>query len=177
MNGFVSITLPLDRAAAASLKAGDKVLISGVLYTGRDAAHKRFRACLENGEPLPVDLKGQTVYYVGPCFAENGTPTGAGPTTSARMDVYAPALYDIGLAATIGKGDRSPAVYEAVKRNGGVYFCAIGGAGALYAKAIEKCSVAAYPDLGTEAVFGMTVKDFPAVVGIDSRGDSVFGNR
>lgn len=175
MQDFVRLSLPIDRAAAASLKAGDKVLLSGVLYTGRDAAHKRFRTCLEEGRALPVNLSGQTLYYVGPCFAPDSTPTGAGPTTSARMDVYAPALYDNGVVATVGKGDRSPAVYEAIKRNGGLYLCAIGGAGALYAQAIEECTVAAYPDLGTEAVFKMTVRDFPAVVGIDQRGNSVFG--
>lgn len=174
MKGFIPLDLPLDRTAVASLSAGDMVLLSGVLYTGRDAAHKRFRACLEEGSPLPVNLAGQALYYVGPCFAEDGKPTGAGPTTSARMDVYAPALYDCGVIATIGKGDRSQAVYDAIKRTGGIYLCAVGGAGALYARAIDKCSVAAYPDLGTEAVFEMTVKDFPAIVGIDSRGGSVF---
>lgn len=174
MKDFVPLTLPLDKAVAEKLSAGDRVLLAGVLYTGRDAAHKRFRACLEEGSPLPVNLAGQTLYYVGPCFSEEGKPTGAGPTTSARMDVYAPALYDFGVVATVGKGDRSTAVYEAIKRNGGVYLCAIGGAGALYARSIEKYSVAAYPDLGTEAVFEMTVKDFPAIVGIDCRGGSVF---
>ena len=115
MQDFVRLSLPIDRAAAASLKAGDKVLLSGVLYTGRDAAHKRFRACLEEGRALPVNLSGQSLYYVGPCFSPDGTPTGAGPTTSARMDVYAPALYDNGVVATVGKGDRSPAVYECNK--------------------------------------------------------------
>lgn len=171
---FKKITLPFDRKTLDSLNAGDYLLLSGTLYTGRDAAHKRLCETISRGDDLPVDLKGQAIYYVGPCFDEKGKPTGAGPTTSMRMDAYAPALYDYGVCASIGKGNRGEKVYDAIKRCGGVYLCAIGGAGALYAKAIENCKKVAYEDLGTEAVHEMHVKDFPVIVGIDSRGNSVF---
>ena len=137
-------------------------------------AHKRMAGCLAADEPLPVDLSGETVYYVGPCFDKNGNPKGAGPTTSGRMDSYAPALYDAGVRATVGKGDRSPAVYDAIKRNGALYLCAIGGAGALYAKAMVSVHTAAYGDLGTEAIRRMEVRDFPVIVGIDQHGNSIF---
>lgn len=171
---FKHLTLPLSRKDAEGLRAGDYVMLSGTLYTARDAAHKRMAECLAEGKPLPVALEGETVYYVGPCFNKQGEPMGAGPTTSGRMDAYAPALYDHGIIATVGKGDRSPAVYDAIKRNGALYLCAIGGAGALYARAITSFETAAYADLGTEAIRRMEVRDFPAIVGIDSRGNSVF---
>ncbi|MFR5832444.1 MAG: FumA C-terminus/TtdB family hydratase beta subunit [Acutalibacteraceae bacterium] len=171
---FKKITLPFDRKTLDGLNAGDYLLLSGTLYTGRDAAHKRLCETISRGDALPVDFKGQAIYYVGPCFDENGKPTGAGPTTSMRMDAYAPALYDYGVCASIGKGNRAEKVYDAIKRCGGVYLCAIGGAGALYAKAIENWKKVTYEDLGTEAVHEMQVKDFPVIVGIDSRGNSVF---
>lgn len=171
---FKCLTLPLSAEDAEALRAGDYVRLSGTLYTARDAAHKRMYACIAKGAPLPVNLSGQAIYYVGPCFSADGKPTGAGPTTSGRMDAYAPALYDCGVRATIGKGDRSPTVYEAIKRNKALYLCAVGGAGALYAKAITSFRTAAYDDLGTEAIRQMEVKDFPVIVGIDSRGESIF---
>ncbi len=172
--GFKHITLPISAEVAATLTAGDYVMLNGAMYTARDAAHKRMAGCLAADEPLPVDLSGETVYYVGPCFDKNGNPKGAGPTTSGRMDAYAPALYDAGVRATVGKGDRSPAVYDAIKRNGALYLCAIGGAGALYAKAMVSVHTAAYGDLGTEAIRRMEVRDFPVIVGIDQHGNSIF---
>lgn len=173
-SAFKHLTLPLSREDAEALVAGDRVMLSGVLFTARDAAHKRMAECLQRGEALPVPLAGETVYYVGPCFGKDGGPKGAGPTTSGRMDAYAPALYDCGVTATVGKGDRSQAVYDAIVRNGALYLCAIGGAGALYAKAITCVETAAYADLGTEAIRRMEVKDFPVIVGIDARGGSIF---
>ena len=171
---FKHLTLPLSRKDAEGLRAGDYVMLSGVMYTARDAAHKRMSECLKEGSPLPVGLAGETIYYVGPCFDKDGKAKGAGPTTSGRMDAYAPALYDCGVIATVGKGDRADDVYEAIKRNGALYLCAIGGAGALYAKAIESVETAAYADLGTEAIRRMRVKDFPAIVGIDGSGNNIF---
>ena len=170
---YRKLTLPTDSAALSALKAGDVALVSGVVYTGRDAAHKRLVAALERGEELPIPLKGQGIYYVGPCKKE-GVPISAGPTTSYRMDKYAPTLYRRGLLVTIGKGDRSEEVYAAIKENGGVYLAAIGGAGALYAKAITKCEVVAYDDLGTEAIHRFEIADLPAIVAIDSEGNSVY---
>lgn len=171
---FKRITLPITAADSAALRAGDYVMLDGVMYTARDAAHKRMAECLAAGESLPVDLAGETVYYVGPCFGRDSRPKGAGPTTSGRMDAYAPSLYDAGVRATVGKGDRSPSVYEAIRRNGALYLCAIGGAGALYAKAIVSVDTAAYGDLGTEAIRRMEVRDFPVIVGIDALGNSIF---
>lgn len=171
---FRQISLPFSKEDTAALKAGDRLLLNGVMYTARDAAHKRMAESLAAGKGLPAPLEGEAVFYVGPCFAADGKPTGAGPTTSGRMDAFAPALYDAGVRATIGKGDRSPAVYDAIKRNGALYLCAIGGAGALYAKAIVTLETVAYDDLGTEAVRRLTVKDLPVIVGIDSAGGSIF---
>lgn len=168
------LTLPLDDENVRALHAGDYVMLSGTLYTGRDAAHKRIYECLTEGRPLPVGLKGEVVYYAGPCFDADGRAVGAGPTTSMRMDAYAPLLYDGGIKISIGKGDRGQAVYDAIKRNRGLYLCAIGGAGALYAEAIKDWEIAAYADLGTEAVHRLEVSDFPAIVGIDAFGNSVF---
>lgn len=163
------------RKVAPTLRAGQKVLLSGEIYTARDAAHKRFTAAIKNGEPLPVDIKDAVIYYAGPTPAKNGMAIGScGPTTSARMDVHAPLLLDRGLCAVIGKGEVGKEVIEAHKRNKTVYFCAVGGAGALYSKCIEKCEVAAYEDLGCESVKRLLIKDFPLVVAIDSTGDAVF---
>ncbi len=169
----IRLNAPFDSAELAKLKAGDRVEISGVLYTARDAAHKRLVALLEKGEPLPFDIDGQGIYYVGPCV-KDGRILSAGPTTSYRMDAYAPALYERGLAATIGKGDRSEEVYRAIKKSGGVYFAAIGGAGALYAACVTDARILAYEELGAEAVRRLVVKDMPVVVAIDSNGDSVY---
>lgn len=169
----VHIQIPCDKAVLENLQAGDRVYLSGKMLTARDGAHKRLCETLsENGE-LPVRLDGQIVYYVGPC-KKDGKVISAGPTTSMRMDKYAPALYDEGVVATIGKGDRSQSVYDAIKRNGGVYFASIGGAGALCAKAVKSAKTLAYEDLGTEAICEFEVEDFPCIVAIDCKGNSVY---
>lgn len=165
------ITAPFDDATARSLRAGEKVLISGTILAARDAAHKRMVECLDRGEKLPVDLTGQVVYYVGPTPAKPGRPVGsAGPTTAGRMDAYAPRLMDEGLKGMIGKGYRKPEVVESMKKNGVPYLAAVGGAGALIAERIKKYTVLAWPDLGPEALAEMVVEDFPAIVVIDSEG-------
>ena len=151
------------------------VYITGTIYVARDAAHKRMQEVLDKGEKLPVDIQGQTIYYMGPSPAREGRPIGsAGPTTASRMDKYAPRLLDLGLRGMIGKGKRSQAVKDAIVRNGAVYFAAIGGAGALLSKAITASEVVAYDDLGTEAIRRLEVKDFPAIVVIDSTGDDLY---
>ncbi len=166
---------PFDAESAAGLRAGDSVLISGVILAARDAAHKRIYEALERGEKLPVDLAGQVVYYVGPSPAKPGHVIGsAGPTTSGRMDAYTPRLIEAGLRGMIGKGYRKPEVIESMKRHGVPYLAAVGGAGALIARRIKKYTVLAYPDLGTEALAAMEVKDFPAVVVIDSLGNDYY---
>lgn len=163
------------REAAPKLIAGDRVLLSGTVYTARDAAHKRLLGLLEKGEKLPFDLQDAAVYYAGPTPTAPGMAIGScGPTTSSRMDPYAPTLLDLGLAAMIGKGPRNEAVCEAIRRNGAVYLCAIGGAGALAAKCITSCEVIAFDDLGCESVKRLTFCEFPLIVGIDCRGGSVF---
>ncbi len=167
------ITAPFKKEELACLNAGDYVLLSGSILTGRDAAHKRLFDGIKNGEKLPVDIVGQGIYYVGPCF-KDGKALSAGPTTSMRMDAYAPTLYGAGILATIGKGDRAESVYESIKQNGGVYFASIGGAGALYAKAIKSARVLAYDDLGTEAIHLFEVEDFPLIVAIDSSGNTIY---
>lgn len=160
---------------ADTLKAGDRVLLSGTVYTSRDAAHKRIREALEKGQALPYDLNGAAVYYVGPTPAPEGLPIGScGPTTSSRMDVFSPLLLDNGLAAMIGKGPRNDEVCEAIKRNKAVYFCAVGGAGALLAKAVKKCEVIAYEDLGCESVKKMEIENLPLIVAIDANGGNLF---
>lgn len=160
---------------ASILKAGDRVLLSGTVYTSRDAAHKRIFAALKNGEKLPYDLKGAVIYYAGPTPAPENLPIGScGPTTSGRMDPYAPTLLDCGLTAMIGKGGRSPEVCEAIIRNKAVYLCAIGGAGALAAKCIKSCEVIAYEDLGCESVKKLTIENFPLIVAIDCNGGNLF---
>lgn len=171
----VHITTPLTEAVVRQLKAGDSVLISGVIYTGRDAAHKRMAEALDRGESLPVDFKNQIIYYVGPSPAKPGQVIGsAGPTTSGRMDAYTPRMLAQGLRGMIGKGYRTPEVVEAMKKHGAVYFAATGGAAALIAKKIKTCEVVAYGDLGTEAIARLTVEDFPAIVVIDSQGRNYY---
>lgn len=169
------INMPLSREDALSLEAGDYVYLSGVIYTARDAAHKRMDETLDKGESLPLDIKGQTIYYMGPSPARDGRPIGsAGPTTASRMDKYAPRLLDLGLVGMIGKGKRTQEVREAIIRNGAVYFAAVGGAGALLSKCIIKSEVIAYDDLGTEAIRRLEVKDFPVIVVIDSKGRNLY---
>jgi fumarate hydratase subunit beta len=165
----------LDHETVRSLKAGDQVLISGVMYSARDAAHKRLAELLEKGEPLPVDLTGQVVYYVGPSPAKPGSVIGsAGPTTSGRMDAYTPALLEQGLKGMVGKGLRTPAVKEAMKKHGGVYFAAVGGAAALIARTIKASRVIAYEELGPEAIRELVVEDFPAIVVNDAHGNDLY---
>lgn len=169
------IRAPFDDETGRNLKAGESVLISGKIIAARDAAHKRLVECLDKGEPLPLDLKGQVVYYVGPSPARPGHAVGsAGPTTSGRMDAYAPRLMKEGLKGMIGKGYRSKEVVDAMQENGVPYFAAIGGAGALIAKTIRGYKVIAWPDLGTEALAEMEVEDFPAIVVIDSEGSNFY---
>lgn len=169
------ITTAQIKQAASYLKAGDTVLLSGTVYTSRDAAHKRIMALVDEGKKTPYDINGAVVYYAGPTPTPEGLAIGScGPTTSSRMDVYAPKMLDMGLAAMIGKGPRSNDVCEAVKRNGAVYFCAIGGAGALAAKCITECEVIAFEDLGCESVKRLEFCDFPLTVAIDSQGGNLF---
>ena len=169
------IKAPLEKEIVKTLRAGDYVYITGTIYTARDAAHKRMDETLREGKELPVPLKDEIVYYMGPSPAREGRPIGsAGPTTASRMDKYAPELLDLGLGAMIGKGKRSPAVADAIVRNGAVYFAAIGGAGALLSKCILSSEVIAYGDLGPEAVRKLEVKDFPVVVVIDSQGNNLY---
>ncbi len=169
------ITAPFDSDTARSLHSGDMVYISGVIYTARDAAHKRMNETLDKGETLPLDISGNVIYYMGPSPAREGRPIGsAGPTTASRMDKYAPRLLDMGLSGMVGKGKRSKEVIDAIVRNGAVYMAAIGGAGALLSKAIVKSEVIAYDDLGTEAIRRLEVKDFPAIVVIDSEGNNLY---
>lgn len=157
------------------VSAGDEVLLNGVIYTARDAAHKRMIAALDSGMPFPFPLADTAIYYAGPTPPKNGYPIGAcGPTTSCRMDPYTPRLMSLGLPCTIGKGDRSPAVYEAIRKHGGLYLCALGGAGALTARSVKAMDIIAYPELGCESVKRLTVRDLPLFVGIDTRGHSIF---
>lgn len=161
---------------AKKLRAGDRVLLSGCVYTARDAAHKRIVGLIEEKKELPFDLNGASIYYAGPTPAPEGLPIGScGPTTSSRMDPYAPLLLDMGLACMIGKGPRNKAVADAVMRNGAVYLCAIGGAGALAAQCITKCDVIAFEDLGCESIKRLKFKAFPLIVGIDCHGGTMFG--
>ncbi len=170
-----TIQTPLTKELAQTLKAGDYVYISGTIYTARDAAHKRMQETLDRGECLPIDMQDTIIYYMGPSPAREGRPIGsAGPTTSSRMDKYAPTLLDMGLRGMIGKGKRSEEVREAIVRNGAVYFAAVGGAGALLSKAILSSEVVAYDDLGTEAIRKLTVKDFPVIVVCDVEGNNLY---
>lgn len=169
------ITTPLTKDKVMDLKAGDSVLISGIIYTARDAAHKRLVELLDKGECLPINVKDQIIYYVGPSPAKPGQPIGsAGPTTSYRMDSYTPRLLDIGLRGMIGKGVRSKEVVESMIKNGAVYFAAIGGAAALMGKSIKKAELVAYGDLGSEAIRKLEVEDLPVVVVIDAEGNNLY---
>lgn len=160
---------------AKTLRAGQKVLLSGIVYTARDAAHKRIRALIASGGKLPFALEGAVIYYAGPTPAKPGMVIGScGPTTSARMDVFAPQLHRLGLAATVGKGDRSADFAASLRECGSVYFCALGGAGALAAKCIASCEVIAFEELGCESVKKLTFRDFPLYVAMDSVGGSIF---
>ena len=169
------IQAPVSAEVVNELSAGDMVYITGTIYTARDAAHKRMDEALAEGKELPIDIKGNLIYYMGPSPAREGRPIGsAGPTTASRMDKYAPKLLDLGLGGMIGKGKRSKAVSDAIVRNGSVYFAAIGGAGALLSKAIVESEVVAYDDLGTEAIRKLKVEKFPAIVVIDSKGKNLY---
>jgi fumarate hydratase subunit beta len=171
----IRIRAPLEASDVKKLKAGDRVLVSGVVYTARDAAHKRLVEALEAGQKLPFDLEGQIIYYVGPCPAKPGQALGScGPTTSGRMDPYTPTLIARGLRGMIGKGSRVPAVVEAMRKHGAVYLAAIGGAGALAAKTVKKAEMVAYEDLGPEAIRRLEVVDFPAIVCIDAQGNDLY---
>jgi fumarate hydratase subunit beta len=171
----INIKTPLDEETIEKLKAGDQVFITGVIYTARDAAHKRLVETLDKGEKMPFDLTGQTVYYMGPSPAKPGQAIGsAGPTTSGRMDSYAPRLMASGLKGMIGKGNRSQAVKDAIKKYKAVYFAAIGGAGALISKSIKKAEVIAYEDLGAEAIRRLEVENFPVTVINDIHGGDLY---
>ena len=169
------ITAPISDEDAKELRAGDYVYITGTIYTARDAAHKRMAEALAAGEPLPIDMKNNIIYYMGPSPAREGRPIGsAGPTTASRMDKYAPDLLDLGLKGMIGKGKRSQAVIDGIVRNGAVYFAAVGGAGAILSKCIKKSTVIAYDDLGTEAIRELEVENLPVIVVIDSEGNNLY---
>ena len=171
----VKITAPLSRENAKMLRAGDSCLISGVIYTARDAAHKRLCELVAAGKELPLDIRDAIIYFVGPTPAKPGQAIGsAGPTTSYRMDAYSPTLISLGLTGMIGKGKRGPEVVNAMKEHGAVYFGAIGGCGALLSKCIKKAEVIAYDDLGAEAIRRLEVEDFPAIVIIDSLGNNLY---
>ncbi|WP_026486408.1 Fe-S-containing hydro-lyase [Caldanaerobius polysaccharolyticus] len=173
----MKLTTPLTSQVINDLKAGQEVCITGIVYTARDAAHKRMIQALEEGKPLPVDVKGQIIYYVGPCPARPGQVIGScGPTTSGRMDAYTPKLLSMGLKGMIGKGERSEEVIKAMVRYGAVYFAAVGGAGALLSQRVKSARIVAYPDLGPEAIYELYVEDFPVIVAIDCRGNSLFVN-
>ncbi len=172
---MIVLRAPLNGEDIKSLKTGDEVLLEGTIYAARDAAHKNIVDAIHKGEELPFDLKGQMIYYVGPCPAPPGRVIGsAGPTTSGRMDAYAPLLIEKGLKAMIGKGNRSQEVIAAMKKHGAVYLAAVGGAGAYLAGKIEAVETIAYPEQGPEAVFKMTVRDFPCIVAIDCRGNNIY---
>ena len=171
----ISIAAPLTREAARQLKAGDSCLISGVIYTARDAAHKRLCELAAQGKPFPMEMQDAVIYFVGPTPAKEGQAIGsAGPTTSYRMDAYSPTLIANGQTGMIGKGKRGPEVIAAMKEHGAVYFGAIGGCGALLSKCIKKAEIVAYEDLGAEAIRRLEVEDFPAIVIIDSEGNNLY---
>lgn len=169
------IKAPISQEDINNLHAGDYVYITGTIYTARDAAHKRMYESLQKGEKLPIELEGNLIYYMGPSPAREGRPIGsAGPTTSSRMDKYAPSLFDLGLKGVIGKGKRSQAVLDSIVKNQAVYFAAVGGAGALLSKAIKSSEVIAYDDLGTEAIRKLEVENFPVIVVVDREGNNLY---
>ena len=169
------INTPITEEVTKDLKSGDYVYITGTIYVARDAAHKRMIEALDRGDGLPIDIKDATIYYMGPSPAREGRPIGsAGPTTATRMDKYAPILLDLGEKAMIGKGKRSKEVMDALVRNKAVYFAAVGGAGALLSKCVQKSEIVCYEDLGAEAILKMEVKDFPVIVVADSDGNNLY---
>lgn len=169
------ISTPFTQEKAAALRAGDRVLLSGVIYTARDAAHKRLCECLERGAPLPIDVRDAVIYYAGPTPARPGQVIGScGPTTSGRMDAYAPTLLRLGLRGMIGKGARNQAVAQAMQETGAVYFAAIGGAGALAAACVKEAELVCYEDLGSEAIRRLVVEDMPLTVVLDSLGNDLY---
>lgn len=175
MEDRIIIEAPFTDKKIKSLKAGEMVYISGIVYTGRDAAHKRLCEMIERGEEMPFDFEGQAIYYAGPCPAKPGKPIGSvGPTTGGRMDAYSPTLIEQGLKVMIGKGSRSNEVINAIKKHTGVYLAAIGGAAALMARCVESAEIIAFEDLGTEAIRKLHVKELPAIVVIDSEGNNSY---
>jgi len=175
MKEVIKITTPLDEEKVIQLKAGDFVNITGNIYAARDAAHKRIFELIKKGQKLPIEIKGQIIFYAGPTPLKPGYPCGSvGPTTSYRMDPYTPALLDLGLKGMIGKGFRSKEVIDSIKKNKALYFAAVGGAAALIARSVKKSEVIAYEDLGAEAVFRFYVEDFPAIVVVDSAGNNLY---
>ncbi|NPA25280.1 MAG: Fe-S-containing hydro-lyase [Deltaproteobacteria bacterium] len=175
MEEIIRLTPPLNDEVVAGLKSGDRVLISGTIYTGRDAAHKRLVDLLDRGEPLPIPIKGEIIFFVGPTPPPPGRAIGAaGPTTSYRMDPYSPRLLAEGLKGMIGKGARSQEVRDAIVKYRGIYFAAVGGAGALLSQRIKKAEIVAYEDLGPEAIRRIEVEDFPVVVVNDIHGNDLF---
>ncbi len=169
------IKTPITKEIVSKLRAGDYVYITGTIYTARDAAHKRMHETLKEGKELPINIKDQTIYYMGPSPARDGRPIGsAGPTTASRMDRYAPELLELGLSAMIGKGKRSQAVLESIVKNKNVYFAAVGGAGALLSKCIKSSEIVAYEDLGTEAIRKLEVENFPVIVVADCEGNNLY---
>ena len=175
MPDFARVDSSELKARSAELRCGDKILLTGYVYTARDAAHKRFAALLDEGKELPIPLKDAVIYYAGPTPAPQGRPIGScGPTTSGRMDRFAPRLLDLGLGGMIGKGERSQEVVDAIVRNKAIYLCAIGGAGALACNCIKSCEVVAFDDLGCESVKKLYVEDFPLIVADDCEGNDIF---
>lgn len=171
----IKLTTPLTDEMVENLRIGQRVMLNGLLYTGRDAAHKKLVELLDQGKELPVELKGQVIYYVGPSPAKPGAIIGScGPTTSGRMDAYAPRLLALGLKAMIGKGKRTPDVIKAMKQHKSVYFAAVGGAAALISKCVKSCRVVAYPELGPEAIHELVVEDFPVIVVNDAIGGDLY---
>ena len=169
------ISAPINKEETKDLRAGDYVYITGVIYSARDAAHKRMDEALNEGKELPLDIENQMIYYMGPSPAREGRPIGsAGPTTASRMDKYAPRLLDLGLGGMLGKGKRTPEVLNAIVRNKAVYFATVGGAGALISKCIKKAEVIAYDDLGAEAIRRLEVENLPAIVVVDSEGNKLY---
>jgi fumarate hydratase subunit beta len=178
MSKPIKLTLPLSHEKIRELRVGDRILLSGEIFTGRDAAHKRMIELISAGKPLPFDVNNQAIYYAGPCPAPPNKIIGSvGPTTSKRMDLYSPTMISQGLRIMIGKGERSPEVVAAIKEHTGIYLAAIGGAGVIYAMCVEKSELIAFEDLGAEAIYKLTVRDMPLTVAIDSAGGNIYFNR